>query len=254
MYLVKALEAAVGNVRFDQQIQWTAGQVRQVEDSEIQWYLDNSTVFQVLDGPSLSNVDHGNHAIGYIDFDTGAFQAGETITIGGIVFTEADTAVPATGVFTNGASAANSATSLIAAINGDLRTTVPFTAYADVSGDGVVVVWDEVGVPADGVVIATSGTNSSIETPAVHGAAPDQKKVCRVAHTVTTQQLKAGAIVIPLPFAPTAFFAQVWKAGVLTPSISDVFTIESAPNSILVIITGGTNVANGDVIRVQAWE
>jgi hypothetical protein len=254
MYLVKALQAAVGNVRFDKQVKWAAGQVRQVEDTEMQWYWNNSTVFQVLDGPGLSGVDQGNHAIGYIDFDTGAFQAGKLITIGGIVFTEADTAVPATGVFTNGASAANSATSLIAAINGDLRTAVPFTAYADVSGDGVVVVWDAVGVPADGVVIATSGTNSSIETPAVHGVAPDSKKICRVAHTVTTQQLKAGAIVIPLPFAPTGFFAQVWTAGVDTPSITDVFTIESAPNSILITITGGTNVANGDVVRIQAWE
>jgi hypothetical protein len=255
MYLVRANEAAVGRIRFDKSVQWAAGQTRQVDDTEIKWYQENSSVFTVLDGPGASAADQGGHAIGYIDFDTGAFQATKTITIGGIVFTEADPAVVANGVFTNGASAAQSAASLILAINGDTRAgSGIFTAHADASGDGVVVVWDDVGVPSGGVVIATGGTNSSIETPAVHGVAPSQKKVAYISHTVTTQQLKAGAITIPVPFVPTGFMAQCWTAGVLTPSITDIFTIIAAPNAILVTVDGAVHAGNGVVIKVIAWE
>ena len=66
----------------------------------------------------------GQNAVGVVDFN-GTGEAAMKITINGVDYQEADAADPEDGVWTNGASAANSATSFAAAVNGDTRENAP---------------------------------------------------------------------------------------------------------------------------------
>ena len=193
----------------------------------------------------------GNHAMATIDFNA-VGTATMTITINGVVYTEADTAVPASGIWTNGASAADSATSLIAALNGDTRAVVPFTAIADVSGDGVIIVWDAVGT-AGNVTIASS-TGDATTANSLLGENAAIKKSANITKTITTNELLAGASTIPLPFAPSGFTFNCVSATGAPILTTDLLTIETAPNRILITTTGGTTLANTDVVHLTAWE
>jgi len=193
----------------------------------------------------------GKRAFGHIDFN-GVGTAAMTITINSVVFQEADTEDFPNGVWTNGASAADSATSLIAAINGDTRNGgVDYTAVADLSGDGLWLVAD-----ADGVIEYTiaSSTGDATKQDFTGGAAALQKAMIQIAHTVTTQELLSGAAEIPLPFTPLTWSLSVRSAAGLHKAISDLCTLQTAPDRIRVDVDGATNIANTDIITVVASE
>ena len=194
--------------------------------------------------------DPGAMASAAIDF-TGVGGAAGNVTIDGVVYLEADAEDFPNGVWTNGASAADSATSLISAINGDTRATVPFTALADVSGDGLNLFWDAVGV-AGNVTISTTCANCTVEN-SVDGRAAGIKRIATVSHTVTTQELLSGAIEIPIPFVPRVPSLRALKAGVPV-YYTDSLSIAATPNRLILTTAGGTNLADGDVLVGTVYE
>lgn len=252
MYLVKALGTAPGPTRAGNSVNWVADQIREVEDSEIAYYQNHTDVFTVLAGPTLATSGvNGRAASAYIDFNATG-EAAMTVTINGVVYTEADTAVPATGVFTNGASAADSAASLIAAINGDLRATVPFTAVADVSGDGVWLFWDAVGTAGNVTITTTSASNATVQN-STGGEATTARDSINLTHTVNTQELLSGAVEIPVPFTPTGFHVTAVDSAGTPIYFTDKVTIQATPDRIRIDTDGATNLANTNVVRVTAF-
>lgn len=252
MYLIKAKAPAPGYVSKYQKVNWATGDIREVEDSEYPYYLENSSVFTILAGPTLARVGvNGRAASAYIDFNA-ASEALATITINGVVYTEADTAVPATGVFTNGASAADSATSLLAALNGDLRATVPFTAVADLSGDGVWLFWDGVGTAGNVTITTTSASNCTVQN-STGGEATTAHDSIQLKHTVNTQELLSGAIEIPVPFTPTGFHITATTSAGAPVYFTDKVTIKATPNRIRIDTDGATNLANTNIVYLTAF-
>jgi len=260
MYIVTSISAnCKGNISPTEIIEWSAGLSRLVRSESVQFYLDHPTEFTAttvnlapLDDLSseIAVLYEGKHAAGNIDFN-GVGEAGTVITIGGVEYTEADTAVPATGTWTNGASAADGATSLIAAINGDTRAAVPVTAVADISGAGVWLFADSVGVA--GNLVVTTDSAAKITAMALTGGVDSAlKQSVSITHMATTQELLSGGVEIPLPFAPTTINIQVFSSTGAPVYTTDLVTIEATPNRVRITTTGATNVANTDVIHLIA--
>jgi hypothetical protein len=254
-YLVAALAEARGFITPDNEIYWDAGQQEWVQDECISEYLLHTDVFTVISGPKTNvGLYPGGMAAAYIDFNATG-EAGMSITINGVVYQEADTAAAATGVWTNGASAANSATSLIAAINGDTRAAVPFTAVADTSGDGVWLFWDAVGTAGNVAITETSSSNCTVTATAYGGAAATYKKRYQVAHTVSTHELLSGAVQIPIPFTPTVVLFNAYTSAGVPITTSDTMTIGTSPARIKFTTAGaGTHLGNTDVIHLLVFE
>lgn len=195
----------------------------------------------------------GNMAAAYINFNA-AGEAEMTITIGGVVYAEADTADAENGVWTNGASAADSATSLLAALNGDTRATVPFTAVADESGDGVWLFWDAVGDDYNVEISTDSDGNCTVPEAAVGGADAAAKHILtNIVHTVTTQELLSGTIDIPIPFTPVGFQITATSATGAPVYFTDLVTIEEDPDRIRITTDGATNLANTNIVYLTVW-
>lgn len=196
-------------------------------------------------------LDPGAIAVGSIDFNTTGTGA-MTITINGVAYLEANSAVPASGIWTNGSSAANSATSLIAAINGDTRATVEYTAIADETGDGVMLFADNVGSAGNFTLASDDGTATVSAAAMTGGADPELKTQAVYQYTVTSEDDLAGNFDVPLPFAPAMFQLEVRNSSGLFKAITALVTVETSPNRLRVNYDGGTNPAATDVARVFA--
>ncbi len=197
---------------------------------------------------TFARLSPGKLSFAHIDFNA-VGTAAMTITINGVAYLEADAEDLPNGVWSNGADAAASATSLIAAINGDARAAVPFTAVADASGDGVWLVQDTVGANTDTV---SSDDGSATVQSFTGGTAAAVGNTCQVEHTVTTQELLAGAQNIPLPFAPITWSVQVRSAtGLMRNDVTDLFTLTGS--TIVCTQDGATSVVNTDTITVTAF-
>lgn len=194
----------------------------------------------------------GTIATSIIDFN-GVGEAGMKITINSVDYQEADVAVVTTGVWTNGASAADSATSLVAAINGDTRATVPFTATISTGGHSVILTYDTVGTAGNMTITTTSAANCTVEN-SVGGSASAIKQMVVVDRVVTAQDILANEINVPLSFAPTKFIIQhsdtngednptTWRA-----------TIATVPNRIRILGQGATALIAGDIVQILAFE
>jgi hypothetical protein len=144
----------------------------------------------------------GQNAKAVIDFNTGAAEALCNITINGVVYQEADPAVPANGVWTNGGSAANSCASFIAAVNGDTRAPVPFTAVATTALHSAVLCWDAVGVAGNVAITTTSAVRITVEN-SISGLEATPRRIAVITYTVTAQDVLADECVIPIPFVAT---------------------------------------------------
>ena len=247
MYLVTSIAATCrGNVSPSEIVMWVPGTQRMVENESIQFYLDHPEFSAVA--IDYDTTYSGKHAAGNIDFNA-AGEAEMTVVIGGVTYTEADTAVPASGVFTNGASAADSAASLIAAINGDLRATVPVTAVADISEDGVWLYADAEGTAGNLVITTTSASNCTV-MDMTGGEASSLKRTVSITHAATAQELLSGGIEIPIPFAATTLSINVLSATGAPVYTTDLVTIEEDPARVRIATTGATNVAATDVIHL----
>ena len=252
MYIVKALDTARGKIRPNKEVSWVAGDIRKVDDSEIKHYQNNPSVFTILSGDSFPDVPYSATMAGaYIDFNLTA-ESGMTITIDGVVYTEDDTAVPATGVFTNGASAADSATSLLGALNGDLRADVPFTAIISVSGDGVWLLWDVQGDDGN-VTITTDSAGACTVQNSTGGSDDATKESTNLLHTVNTQELLAGAIELPLPFVPTGFHVSAFTSAGVPVYFTDTVEISTSPNRLTITTAGAINLADTDVLAITVF-
>lgn len=259
-----------GRLNASELIYWQNGETRWVSDEFIAFYQAHSDVFAVLRGPDIGDVliegadaeDYvdslvlaglfpGSLSAAYIDF-SGTGEAGMKITIDGVDYQEADTAVPATGVWTNGASAANSAASLLAAINGDTRAAVPFTAVADVSGDGVWLFADAAG-NKNVTITTTSAANCTVQD-ASGGAAAAIKKILRIKHTVNTQELLSGAVEIPLPFTPTTVNISAYSSTGAPIYFTNLVTVQTSPVRLRLATNGATALANSNVLHIFAAE
>ena len=257
MYLITAKTEAVGPGNSGEFVSWIAGQKRWIEDEFVGFYNLHPDSFDVSatssTDPVQDSVDFaGTMASAYIDFSA-AGEAGMKVTINGVDYQEADTAVPANGVWTNGASAANSAASLIAAINGDARAPVPFTAKDDASGDGVWLFWDEPGTHGNVTILETSAANCTVQN-ATGGAAAGRKNVTFVKHVVNTQELLSGAVEIPLPFTPGGWTVQAYSSTGAPIAFTNLVTAQTAPNRLRLATNGATALANTNVVYVTAWE
>ena len=254
-YLVTANTTAKGPGNLGADIAWISEQQRWIDDGIIGYYQAHPDVFTVSDqatDPVRYAVEHpGTPAAAYIDFNNTA-EAGMAVTIDGVVYLEADTAVPANGVWTNGASAANSATSLIAAINGDTRAPVPFTAVADVSGAGVWLFWDEVGEAGNITISESSAANCTVQN-STGGTDAGKRNVVNIKHTVTTQELLSGAVEIPLPFAPAGYNINAFSATGAPIYFTNLVTVQTAPDRIRLTTNGATALANTNVVHLTAW-
>jgi hypothetical protein len=194
----------------------------------------------------------GGMAAAYIDFNATAEPA-MSVTINGVVYLEADAEDFPNGIWTNGASAANSAASLISAINGDTRAAAPCTAIADLSGDGAWLFWDAVGTAGNVTISTTSASNCTVQN-STGGEAAAVKKVCNITHTVNTQELLSGAVEIPIPFTPTGFNINAFSSTGTPIYFTDLVTIQASPARIRIDTDGATNLANTNVVHLTAWE
>ena len=194
----------------------------------------------------------GTMATAVIDFNATG-EAGMKVTIDGVDYQEADVADLPNGVWTNGASSANSATSLAAAINGDTRETVPFTAFVSADTNSVILTWDTVGIAGNITITTTSAANCTVEN-SVGGSASGIKQVVVVDRVVTAQDILAVEVNIPLPFAPTKFIIQHFDTNGEPNPTSWRATIQTAPNRIRVLGQGATALIAGDVIQILAFE
>jgi hypothetical protein len=194
----------------------------------------------------------GAMAVSVIDFNTGAAEALCTVTIDGVVYTEADPAVPANGVWTNGASSTNSRDSFVAAINGDTRAAVPFTAIASQTNDSAILMWDTVGVAGNVVVTTTSAARITVEN-FKGGLAAGLKQMVMITYLVTAQDVLADEINIPLPFVPVSGIYNYKDTTGLNKAVTCLPTIQAAPNRIRFLFAGATDFIAGDYICGCAW-
>lgn len=194
----------------------------------------------------------GVRAFAVIDF-SGVGNAGESITIGGVAYLEADTAVPASGIWTNGASAADSATSLAAAINGDTRATAPkVSAVVSAEGNSVIVVADDERDAYAYAITKSSGmANATVEDMSRNQKA-GRKRLWTVSHTVTAADVLANEVNIPLSAVPTGFMFDVYSSGAKL-AVDSVATIQTSPDRFRLVFSGTTDPSADDVVAVILW-
>lgn len=253
MYLIKALTTAKGPVDHNGiEKQWAAGDKRWIDDEHITYYQLHPDAFEVMiSGAVDQRHTPGTVASSYIDFNATG-EAGMAIEISGVVYQEADTADAANGVWTNGANAAASATSLTAAINGDTRAAVPFTAVR--SGDGVWLFWDTPGDPDGADVTTDSAANCTVQHGFNGGTDPRVQTVVRFSVEITAQLLLSGAVEIPLPFTPAGFHVTAVTATGAPVYFTDLITIATSPVRMKITTTGATNLADTDVVSITIWD
>jgi len=236
----KITELHIGATGSETQVDATAAELNTVADGIV------ATAAQL----NATETDAGVMAHTVVDFNA-VGTATMTITINSVVYLEADAEDFPNGVWTNGASAADSATSLIAAINGDTRATVPFTAKADVSGDGVVLTADAVGTAGN---LTCASSDGSATTSNFLGGLDIAAVVqtSDIVHITTADEVLSTATVIPVAFIPRCVQMTVLKdtTGAIL-HLTSLVTIGSAPNSIIITADGATNLAAGDIVHLH---
>lgn len=204
---------------------------------------------------SLLNLIHfpGQNAVGVVDFG-GAAEAGATVTIGGTVYTEADTEDFENGIFTNGANAAASATSFASAVNDDTREGNPeITAFVSDAGDSVVLIADNPGTAGNLAVSTDSATNVTVED--MHdGKEPGRKKIAVGDYTVTAQDVLADEINIGLPFVASGAIVNLRTSTGETDAATFLATTETSPNRLQLNFGGATDPVAGDIVHYVAFE
>lgn len=174
-----------------------------------------------------------------------------SVDVGGIVYLRDDTPDVTQGEWASGATAAAAATNLAAAINGDTRAALVYTAEA--IGDGVVIRAITPGTAGNVAVARVAGAEPSTTQNLVQGRAAKTCQVGTVYHTVTALDALMTEFTLELPFAPDTFIVQVvTSTGVIRTGITDTFNFDSTPLGVVVTSTGITHVVAGDIITVLA--
>jgi hypothetical protein len=197
---------------------------------------------------------YGVQAIGSVRF-TGVGDC-DAVQVGAVLYTRDATPVVADGEWTEGVSAATSATNLAAGINGDTRNSGASYYVATVNTDTVHIYAKTVG---GNVAIALTGgapTEPSVRENLVEGVLKVHKDSVMVQHTVTANDVQTAVLVnIPLPFVPAYYIVQIRNAtGGIRYDVTDQFTIGATPNRLVLTDNGATHVIAGDIITVFAQE
>lgn len=194
----------------------------------------------------------GVRAMAVVDFNA-AGEAAMNVTIGGVVYLEADAADAPAGVWTNGATAANSATSLAAAINGDTRSNKPpVSAFVSDVGDSVIVVADEPGSAGELAITTDSAANATVEN--MHGSEDNARfEMAMTQYVVTDQDVLADEINLPLSFTPTGFIVDLLTTAGVTDPATFAATIEASPDRLRLNFAGATDPVAGDIVCAIVW-
>jgi hypothetical protein len=194
----------------------------------------------------------GKLAVGVVDFNTGAAEAACKITIGGVDYQEADAADAPNGVWTNGASQANSTDSFLAAVNGDTRASKPAVTALKIGTHSVAILSTAAGTAGNLEITTTSAAKITVENM-VGGAAGGVKQVTVINRTVTAQDVLATAVVIPVAFTPTGWMVQVLDATYALKAATGVFDYSAGPPKYFSFtVTGASALVAGDHIYVVA--
>jgi len=202
----------------------------------------------------------GRIACGRADF-AGVATPAITVTIGAVVYQEADVEDFPNGVWTNGATANDSAVSLAAAINGDTRAGNLYAAV--VLTDTVFIFARTIGTAGNAVIAVSAGEPVVVEN-LIDGAAAAVKQAVTIMHTVTAAEVAvvggAPEVLIPLPFNPTYFQWQVYDStgGIYATEITARGTVTVAatpvPAYFKLANNGTADVQAGDIIRLVVVE
>ena len=174
-----------------------------------------------------------------------------SVTVGAVTYTRDDTPDVTQGEWASGAGAAAAATNLAAAINGDTRAALVYTAEA--IGAGVVIRALTPGTAGNVAVARVGGAEPSTTQNLVEGISAHACKVGTVYHTVTAFDALLTEFTLELPFAPNVFIVQVRKStGEIRTDITDQFNFDATPLGVVVTFAGATHVVAGDIITVLA--
>jgi hypothetical protein len=184
------------------------------------------------------------------------------------VYLEADEEDLANGVWTNGASAAESAASFVAAINGDLRGVETLEGEelppeslarpdlnAFVLDDGVSVLVHAYGGCA--MQISTDSASAVLVEDMHVGHAPGNGQVTLETRTVTERDLDAGQVVFLLQQRPRAFALLPTRddGGALkSPLPGGALSYEGEPDRLSYLLSGTGDPVAGDVMQVMVQE
>jgi len=183
-----------------------------------------------------------------IGADTYTFQSAGTssnidVTIGGTAEATIDNLVLAiNGTTPEGESTEN----LIAE---KIGTTICCIRSADAPGGTAI------GADPDIAIDASGATNVSADVGDVNmntlaGKAAVQRQFATAQLTITTAMITATTVRVAFPFTPTMFHVTALSSGVPVTFTADAFAIDGDD----IEITLGTDLANGDVVTVTAYE
>lgn len=239
---------AVLNVGADSLVFMTAGGVPQKDLVSDVADAMAGTMLNAASGV-ISHEATGQMGVGTIRF--GATGDCTSVTIGAVTYPYNGSPDTALGQWAYGASASESATNLAAAIN--LKTASPYAATANT--DTVHVYAKTVGTAGNVTITRTGGAQPATVENTVGGLAAATKQWCMRAHTVTANDVDTAVLVnIPMPFTPTMFTANVLTTAGAPKTVTDAFTIGTAPARIVVTEAGATHLIAGDVITITAHE
>lgn len=204
----------------------------------------------VASSGTLNTCTTGARAVGTILF--GATGDCTSVTIGTTTYAYNVAPTVASGEWTYGGNAGASATNLAAAING--KTLSPYSAT--VNTDTVHVYANSVGTSGNVTITRTGGAQPATLENLVGGLNVATKSWCMRAYTVTANDVATAVLInIPLPFAPTKFIPRCMSStGTLLTTITDLFTIGTVPNRIIITGAGAVHLVAGDVIHLIAQE
>lgn len=229
---------------------------------------DNSTkreaiadlVTAVAAGTGVTSTSGVISVKGYGSVPVGTFRFGDLgdcdkVTVGAVDYVRDATPVATDGEWTEGISAAASATNLAAGINADTRNGGGkyYIAWVDSDGDTVFVA--ALTATTNAALSRTGGAQPTTTLGQAGGLAPATKRTQMVTHTVTADDVDTSATFqIPVPFVPTMFIIQVRDATGALKAISDLVTITASPNRILITSNGATHCAATDIVTLWISE
>lgn len=205
-------------------------------------------------GTQLSNLmyDPGRLAHGRVRFTA---QGDDDVTVDGTVYSLEAAPDVTLGQWEHGGSAAASATSLAAGINGDERNDGGPYYEAIASDQSVFIFALETGVEWNGT-IARDAAQPSVMEDMAGGENAGSKQFVIIDHTVTAIEDAEDEIHIPIPWEtePSAYFALIRTATGALKAATDLMTIEDNPRRIKIEQDGGTNFAVTDVVTAFLLE
>ncbi len=240
-----------------------------VSTTGVAWSLGNGTTGQTLisggagvtptfQTPTLYD-ELGRIAVGRVDFSA---EGSENciVTVGAVTYTEEHTATDVTvGEWDNGGSAGASATNLAAGINGDTRNSGGNSYAAIVKAGTVYITAIAVGT-AGNVTVSDDSAQPDANENLIGGAAAAVKQTVTILHTITTEEVDATQVIIPLPFNPVYFSWKIFDSSGAIPATETTYNalVTNAAGAVPAYFTladnGIVDPTAGDILRLVATD